>query len=329
MHNTRTALRKARKKNEGGADVELDNIFQARNITVKNYHGGSVVYTACRTLMDKCEDTLGAVNADWIERVRKRNEGQEEVEHEACRPFTAKEVDEKTLQFTDILLVLDALFGHIRIINPTRREVKRMLRCTKILAKLMVLLDLSETPKGHMALEHLIPAVLRLGGLGDKVEEWIEKLHQMMKKMLYLTQRMTSGWESQMTTIYKYMWRETDPFVMHAANEANKKRHRRKRKSATTVKVEGMEKRKDSRWEKILSLQERYLTAEEILEDEPSEDDDAHLCSDSGVVQPNYFNSLYMDHEDDSQDVEMQDDEDEESFEVEEIHLASLSMNIL
>ena len=179
-----------------------------------------------------------------------------------------------------------------------------------------------------MALEHLIPAVLRLGGLGDKVEEWIEKLHQLMKKMLYLTQRMTSGWKSQMTTIYKYMWRETDPFVMHAANEANKKWRRRERKSATTIKVEGMEKRKDSRWEKILSLQERYLTAEEILEDESSEGDDVHLCSDSGTVQPNYFNSLYMD-EDDSQDEEMQDDEDEESFEVEEIHLASLSMKIL
>ena len=209
-----SALRKERKKNEGGADVELDNIFQARNITVKNYHGGSVVYSACRTLMDKCEDTLSAVNTDWIERVRKRNEGQGEVEHEACRSFTEEEIDEKTLQFTDILLVLDALFGHIRIINPTRREVKRMLRCTKILAKLMVLLDLSETPKGHMALEHLIPAVLRLGGLGDKVEEWLEKLHQLMKKMLYLTQRNTCGWKSQMTTIYKYMWRETDPFVM-------------------------------------------------------------------------------------------------------------------
>ena len=51
----------------------------------------------------------------------------------------------------------------------------------------------------------LIPVVLRRGGLGDKVEEWIEKLHQMMKKMLYLTQRMTSGWETQMKTIYKYM----------------------------------------------------------------------------------------------------------------------------
>ena len=90
-----------------------------------------------------------------------------------------------------------------------------------------------------------------------------------------------------------------------------------------------MEKRKDSRWDKILSLQERYLTAEEILEEEPSKGNDAHLCSDSGTpVQPNYFNSLYMD-EDDSQDEEMQDDEDEESFEVEEIHLASLSMNNL
>ena len=130
--------------------------------------------------MDKCEDTLSAVDTDWIEPVRKRNEGQGEVEHEACQSFTEEEIDKKTLQFTDILLVLDALFGHIRIINPTRREVKRMLRCTKILAKLMVLLDLSETPKGHMALEHVSPVVLRRGGLGDKVEEWIEKLHQLM-----------------------------------------------------------------------------------------------------------------------------------------------------
>ena len=90
-----------------------------------------------------------------------------------------------------------------------------------------------------------------------------------------------------------------------------------------------MDKKKDSRWEKILSLQERYLTAEEILEDESCEGDDVHLCSDSGTVQPNYFNSLYMDHEDDAQDEEMQDDEDEESFEVKEIHLASLPMNNL
>ena len=79
-----SALRKERKKNEGGADVELDNIFQARNVTVKNYHGGSVVYTACRTLMDKCKDTLSAVNGDWTAPIQKHNEGQEEVEHEAC-----------------------------------------------------------------------------------------------------------------------------------------------------------------------------------------------------------------------------------------------------
>jgi hypothetical protein len=90
-----------------------------------------------------------------------------------------------------------------------------------------------------------------------------------------------------------------------------------------------VEKRKDSRWDKILSLQERYLTAEEILEDESSEGDDVHLCSDSGTAQPNYFNSLYMDHDDDAQQGEAMQDEEESSFEVEEIHLASLSMNNL
>ncbi len=262
-----------RRNRENGADGMLDDILQNHNIPVKVWHGTTMTYGACRDLMTKCEAVMSDIEADWIGRIRERNKHLDQDEHEACRSYTEEEAKQIIEKVKDMLLVQDVLFSHVRTMNPTWKEVKRVRRSIKMLEKLIPEVGVSKTPKIHTELAHLVREMIRLCGLGDKVEEWLEKIHQMFKRMRYLTQRMPTGWESQMRTIHKYMWRDSDPFVIYEANRV-KKVLERKLRDEKKSKAEKMYDRREERWNKLVEIQGKYLTAAEIAEDEITEEDE-------------------------------------------------------
>ncbi len=243
-----------------------------------------MTYSTCRFLMEKCEEVIPEIEADWLQRIQKRKQNLDEDEHEACRSYTEEEVKNITEKVKDMLLVQDVIFSHTRAINPTWKEVKHVRRSIKILRKLLPEVGVSITPQVHLELAHLVEEMIRLGGLGDKVEEWLEKLHQMWKRMTYLTQRMTTGWESKMTTIHKYMWRNSDPFVIHEAERVTKALER-KSQDQKKSKADQMDDRRDQRWKKLEAIQAKYLTEAEVKEDDITEDDDRFVCSDNLFCQ--------------------------------------------
>lgn len=100
-------------------------------------------------------------------------------------------------------------------------------------------------------------AIKDVGELGDKNEEFLEKMHQEMKKMLFLTCRMTCGWESRVEYINRILWRDSDPMVRHQTSLVEKNLARnfsteRKSKSGK------MSDKLEERWERYLEVEQKY-----------------------------------------------------------------------
>ena len=244
-----------RKKCDGGVDIELDAIFQSFAICVQNWHGGSLTYGACRTLMKKCNDVMNEVNIAFKRRLRERRSRSGD---DSCS-VTSEDADKTVELYSDMLKVMNAMFNHARIIAPTCAEVKRVKRSQNLYKKLQAEIGLPETPKSHTNITHLVEQILKYGGLGDKNEEWLEKLHQLWKKMMYLTQRMTSGWKSQMETAHNYIWRDSNPFVQECSKFVHESTKRNIQSRPLKVKSELMEERKECRWGEIAALESKYF----------------------------------------------------------------------
>ena len=101
--------------------------------------------------------------------------------------------DEKITQLTKVIDTfrslfdcIDLVFSKLRILDPTLAEVEEIKVSIKGLELLWNELDLSITPKMHILLEHTVEQVIRFGGISDKVEDFVEKSHQIGKRLDYL-----------------------------------------------------------------------------------------------------------------------------------------------
>ena len=74
-------------------------------------------------------------------------------------------------------------------------------------------MDLSETPKAHLIFSHAADDQQRFGGLGDKIEDPLEKRHQEQLRVDLILNKMAGGFKKQRQTQFKYEWRNTNPLV--------------------------------------------------------------------------------------------------------------------
>ena len=70
----------------------------------------------------------------------------------------------------------------------------------------------SLTAKAHLIFDHSCADQRRFGGLGDKIEDFIEKKHQSQKNLDYVTMRQSSK-IAQAQTQSKYEWMMNNPFL--------------------------------------------------------------------------------------------------------------------
>ena len=83
--------------------------------------------------------------------------------------------------FESLFECMDVVFSKLRILDPTMEEINEMTVGIKGLETLWIELDLSMTPKMHILCNHTIKQVKRFGGIADKVEDFVEKSHQVGK----------------------------------------------------------------------------------------------------------------------------------------------------
>ena len=108
---------------------------------------------------------------------------------------------------------MDATFGCLRIIDPTEEELLLAEKFVDDVKTAWKELALSVTPKAHLLFNHAVAASRNFGGLGDKVEEFVEEMHQHSKKQHHLVCRMSGGFEQQMHTTHRNLWVKSHPLV--------------------------------------------------------------------------------------------------------------------
>ena len=140
----------------------------------------------------------------------------------------------------------------LRILDPSEIEMEEMKVAVKELERLWNSLDLSITPKMHILTTHTINQIIRFGGIGDKVEDFVEKSHQEGKKLDHLVARMKSQCFCQQELVkIRRKWLSNDPTVSSriiAVNENRKRKFRNapsmKPKKVLKVEVKAEKRRK-------------------------------------------------------------------------------------
>jgi hypothetical protein len=89
-------------------------------------------------------------------------------------------------------------------------ETRERIRLMKIL---WLRMGLPETPKAHLIFAHAADDQERYGGLGDKIEDPLEKRHQEQLRIDSILNKMTGGFKKQKEVQLKYEWRNTSPLV--------------------------------------------------------------------------------------------------------------------
>ena len=108
----------------------------------------------------------------------------------------------------------DAVYAHLRLIDPTSTQMKETRAHIEIMEVLWARMDLSVTPKAHLIFVHADDDQEMFGGLGDKIEDPIEKRHQEQLRLDAILNTMLCGFETRMHTQLKYEWRNSNPLVV-------------------------------------------------------------------------------------------------------------------
>ena len=89
----------------------------------------------------------------------------------------------------------------------------------EVMKVLWTTMGLSETPKAHMIFTHAADDQFKYGGLGDKIEDPLEKRHQEQMRLDSILNKMSCGFERRMLTQFKYDWRNSTPLVTDRIEE--------------------------------------------------------------------------------------------------------------
>ena len=121
-----------------------------------------------------------------------------------------------------LLIIQDSVFASLRMICPTKRELAEAKTNIGAMEKLWRSLKFSITPKAHLIFSHAHDDIMvRLGGIGDKNEDFIEKRHQVQKRYNSITLTQHHG-INQLKSQDVMEWRDDDPMVQQQIAEVDR-----------------------------------------------------------------------------------------------------------
>ncbi len=161
----------AAKQNSGRTFREVigkvEDIFKKYYITKPYYHGGKYNGKAMCTFMTSSQEIMADIQAMILstpEELRCSND----------------EVVQYTSRFKNCLQVFDYIFSQARLPSGsiTPQDVENLRPFVATAMKLYRELGLSVSLKPHAIEDHLCEQLLRLGGIGDLGEDFVEQSHQ-------------------------------------------------------------------------------------------------------------------------------------------------------
>ena len=161
-------MRTSKVKDQQSIETKIFKVLKEIGVELSSYHGGSLNGKDIRkVMMNACYifDTFAT-----IFKAGKRPN---------CMLSDAN-INALCMQFREVFVLWDGAFSLARTINPTEIDCSTYRMYVRAAVKGSKDLRCTVTPKVHLMLEHVEWQMtnMRRGGLGDKMEDWVERLHQ-------------------------------------------------------------------------------------------------------------------------------------------------------
>ena len=189
--------------------TKIERILESHGVTIQAYHGGSLTGGSILTFLEKHDiimNEIAQVCHEWISNPNRPITNLDDT-------ITIESIDKILTDHRLLFKSQDAVYAHLRLIDPTEEEMRETVDRIAIMKTLWLDMCLSETPKAHLVFSHAADDQRRYGGLGDKIEDPLEKRHQEQMRLDNILKKMTCGFDKKMMTQLKYDWRNTDPLI--------------------------------------------------------------------------------------------------------------------
>ena len=211
------AIMKMRLGDEDGLDTKIEGIL---NTTAKIYpqafHRGEMNGVCCLRFLNNIEEIMAKVSEVSHERLKTTRQNNKENKM-AC---TSDELTQIVADYTNLFRVMDLSFSLLRIPAPTKDEIEEARKAVFVLEHLWNKMEINITPKAHVMFTHAVEQFEMFGGIADKVEDFIEKAHQLGKKLEYLTSRLPTNCYRRRQLIHiNRMWLQQNPEVQEQTKQ--------------------------------------------------------------------------------------------------------------
>jgi hypothetical protein len=217
-------LRKKRVGSTNGLDTVIDQMLKREaNIYREAYHGGDLNGVCVRRFLEQSSFLMDNITALVCER---RNEDNGRVEYDnRCEE---EELKTHMSTYRDLYSAMDLVFSLLRVPAPNSYDIKNVKKAVARLEQLWRKLGINETPKAHIMFKHTVQQYELFGGIADKAEDFVEKSHQVGKRLDYLTNRLPSGgYKRKQLLHFKRMWMQQDPCVIEQIHQVHTSRKRK------------------------------------------------------------------------------------------------------
>jgi len=165
------ALQSSKAKSATSLETKLFKVLKKIGVEQSSYHGGSLNGKDIKKVMDNASYLFDEFSS--ILKSGKRSN---------CE-LSDDDIDALCRHFQSVFLLWDGAFSYARKINPTENDVIAYQEFVDAAVIGHVSLGLTITTKVHLMLKHVRWQMENIpGGLGDKMEDWVEKQHQMGKQ---------------------------------------------------------------------------------------------------------------------------------------------------
>jgi hypothetical protein len=164
-------MRTLKVKDQGSIETKIFSVLKEIGVELSAYHGGSLNGKDIKKVMNNACHLFDRFST--IFKGGKRPN---------CTLSDAN-IDAFCLQFREVFVLWDGAFSLARTIDPTKIDTSIYRMYVDAAVKGSKDLQCTVTPKVHLMLEHVEWQMANIeGGLGDKMEDWVERLHQTGKR---------------------------------------------------------------------------------------------------------------------------------------------------
>ena len=152
------------------------------------------------------------------------------------------DLDKVVDKFKNLFKTLDVVFLLLRLCSTTEEEMNKAEHCIGELEKKWNDLELSHTPKLHILVDHTIDQVRLFGGVAGLAEDFVEKKHQIGKRLDHITARISSQqFQDKELAKIRRKWTMTNPKVQNQITAVKEASRRKSRKDSSPHKKFKME----------------------------------------------------------------------------------------